>query len=168
MRPVATMLLLLLAIELSPTATADQYPPQERRCEGHGSEIGGVLGTIGGAVIGNKFGRGTGRVFATILGGAIGGWIGSEIGRELDCQSQERAANATSDALQTGSNQSWNNNEAGTSGQVEVHQPDPQVAAAHPGQECRTVVQTVQLSDGRVETYNVQACRNGDGSWSPV
>jgi surface antigen len=142
--------------------------PQSRQCDGNGEEIGRVVGGIAGAIIGNRFGRGSGRVFSTILGGAVGAWLGGEIGRELDCESQRRAAKATGDALQSGQPGSWQNPEAGTSGTVSVQAPSSEVAAANPGRECRTVNQAVTLADGRVQYHGVQACRNSDGSWSPV
>lgn len=150
------------------TASARANDDRQEKCDGDGATIGRVIGAIGGAIVGNRVGRGAGRIFATILGGALGGWIGGEIGRALDCGSKKKLATATGEALESDQPRDWENPDAGTSGRVDVRPALPEVGAKHQGQQCRTVQQTVRLSDGRVETHHVQACRNEDGSWSPV
>ncbi len=93
-------------------------------CEASGGKQ--AVGTIGGAALGGLLGnriagRGS-RTLGTILGGALGAAAGSAIGCKLQKNDQAKAERAMEQAVVTGKDQSWQSDETGASGKVQVGQ----------------------------------------------
>jgi len=133
-------------------------------CTPTNQQIGGVSGAVIGGVVGNQFGGGSGRVAATVLGALAGGLIGDNIGRNMDENSRRVALQAEYDALetgQTGQPVSWQGND-GVYGRV-VPQQTYQVGA----QNCRRYTHTIYV-DGTPQQAAGTACRNPDGTWTPL
>ncbi|MCC6982754.1 MAG: glycine zipper 2TM domain-containing protein [Bauldia sp.] len=130
-------------------------------CVGMGP--GQQIGTLGGAVAGGAIGSAVsgGSTAGTIAGAVIGGFLGGEIGRGLDEQSRQRAAYAQYQALEYGTQQSWQS----PNGPYGYTTPGPayQVNAY----SCRDFTQTIYI-DGIPQTARGTACRNPDGTWTPV
>jgi surface antigen len=124
---------------------------------------GQQLGTLGGAVAGGAIGSAIsgGSTGGTIAGALIGGFFGGEIGRSLDEQSRQRAAYAQYQALEYGSQANWQT----PNGPYGYTTPGPiyQVNAY----SCRDFTQTIFI-DGVPQTARGTACRNPDGTWTPV
>jgi surface antigen len=93
-------------------------------CDSGGNKqvTGAVIGGVAGGLLGNVIAGGGNRALGTILGGALGAAAGSAIGCKLQRNDQARAERAVEDAVATNKNQSWQGEEAGTSGKVEVSQ----------------------------------------------
>jgi surface antigen len=128
-------------------------------------DTGTVVGAIAGGVIGNQFGRGGGRVASTMAGALIGGVIGSNIGRRLDQRDRELARRAEYDAWDhgpPGRPMRWRNPDNGHYGEVIAEGP-----YQRGGLDCRDYVHKVWI-DGRPEQMRGTACRNPDGTWTPV
>ncbi|MEM9329975.1 MAG: glycine zipper 2TM domain-containing protein [Pseudomonadota bacterium] len=133
-------------------------------CSASNENIGRVTGAVAGGVIGNQFGGGTGRIAATALGALAGGVIGGRIGRSLDQNSRQAALQAEYNALERGAPGQpvrWQGNN-GTYGQV-VPQQTYQVGS----QNCRRYTHTIFI-DGSPQQATGTACRNPDGTWTPL
>lgn len=139
---------------------SDPYggPRQESGAFG-GALAGGALGALLG-------GRGTGnRVAGAVVGAAAGGILGSAIGASLDERDRQRAYDAEMQALesgQPGAPVGWRGQYRGSYGTIV---PGPYYETR--GQRCREYTHTIYL-DGRPQTARGTACRNPDGSWTPV
>jgi surface antigen len=135
-------------------------------CEGaNKQDTGTIVGAIAGGVIGNQFGRGGGRVASTMAGAVIGGILGNEIGRSLDARDRELARHAEMDAWERGPPGRpvrWRNPDNGRYGEV-----IPEAYYDRGGAQCRDYVHKVYI-DGRPQQMRGTACRNPDGTWSPV
>jgi surface antigen len=127
---------------------------------------GTLLGALGGAVIGSQFGGGTsGHVAGALIGAAAGGLIGNRIGASLDEEDRQRAYAAEVQALEggaTGAPVGWRSERSGRYGSVV---PGPYYVDN--GRRCRAFTETIYI-DGRPQTARGTACRNPDGSWTPV
>jgi surface antigen len=91
-------------------------------CEADGSKqtIGAVAGGAIGGLLGNRIaGRGS-RTLGTIIGGALGAAGGSLLGCKLQKNDQVKAERAMEKAVVTGKDQSWQSEDSGASGKVEV------------------------------------------------
>ena len=128
-------------------------------------DAGTLVGAVAGGVIGNQFGRGGGRVAATLAGAVVGGIVGNEIGRKLDARDRELAQRAEYDAWergQPGRPVRWRNPDNGRYGEVVAEAPYRRGES-----DCRDYVHRVYI-DGRPQAMRGTACRNPDGTWSPV
>ena len=127
---------------------------------------GTLLGALGGAAIGSQFGGGTGgHVAGALIGAGVGALIGNRIGNALDEQDKKLAYEAEMAALdrgQSGAPVSWRNPDTGRYGSVV---PGPAYVDA--GRNCRAYTETIYI-DGRPQTARGTACRNPDGSWTPL
>ncbi len=127
---------------------------------------GTLVGALGGAAIGSQFGGGTGgHVAGALVGAALGGLIGNRIGAAMDDEDKKRAYEAQMDALErgpSGAPVSWKNPDSGRYGTVV---PGPAYQQA--GHNCRSFTHTIYI-DGRPQTARGTACRNPDGSWTPI
>jgi surface antigen len=127
---------------------------------------GTAVGAIAGAVIGSQFGGSTGsRIAGGIAGAAIGGLIGNRIGAAMDDEDKRRAYEAQMAALEAGPSGSpvaWRNPDSGRYGSVV---PGP--AYDSRGTKCREYTHTIYI-DGRPQTARGAACRNRDGTWTPI
>lgn len=133
-------------------------------CSASNESIGTTTGAIAGGIIGSQFGGGNGRIAATALGALAGGIIGNSIGRDLDNRSRSAALQAEYDALERGrpgQPVQWQGSN-GTYGQV-VPQQTYQVGS----QNCRRYTHTIYI-DGVPQQAAGTACRNPDGTWSPL
>jgi surface antigen len=139
----------------------------ERFADSGPKEAGGTAaGAIVGAVVGSQFGGGTGeRIAAGVAGAAIGGLIGNRIGAALDDEDRQRAYAAQMDALERGNSGApvaWENPDSGRRGTIV---PGP--AYDRRGTKCREFTHTIYI-DGRPQIARGAACRNPDGTWTPL
>ncbi len=127
---------------------------------------GTLVGALGGALIGSQIGGGPGeRVAAAVAGAAIGGLIGNRIGAAMDDEDKQRAYAAQMEALErgpSGAPVSWKNPDSGRYGSIV---PGP--AYDQRGMKCRSFTHTIYI-DGRPQTARGTACRNPDGTWTPL
>ncbi|HWM84166.1 MAG TPA: RT0821/Lpp0805 family surface protein [Pseudolabrys sp.] len=139
----------------------DGYGPGPK--ENTGTLLGAGTGAIVGAAV---TGGGVGSKLAgAAVGGLIGGLIGNRIGASLDDEDKQRAYAAQMDALErgpSGAPVSWRNPDSGRYGSVV---PGP--AYQNAGRNCRSYTHTIYI-DGRPETSRGTACRNPDGTWTPL
>jgi surface antigen len=153
---IAAFALTLAACAGSP----DPYGP------GPKENTGTALGALGGAVIGSQFGGSTGgHVAGALIGAGVGGLIGNRIGAAMDDEDKRRAYAAQMEALNDGAPGapvSWRNPDSGRYGTVV---PGP--AYVDNGRNCRSYTHTIYI-DGRPQTARGTACRNPDGSWTPL
>lgn len=104
-------------------------------------------------------------VAGTIIAEMDGGLIGGAIGSKLDEADRRTALQAEYRALEytpAGDAVDWRGAGAGVSGSVVAAQPY-RVGS----QDCRQYSQTVSLN-GQKQTARGTACRNPDGSWTPL
>lgn len=127
---------------------------------------GTLLGAVAGAAIGSQFGGNTGaRVAAGVAGAAIGGLLGNRIGAALDDEDRRLAYEAQMEALETGRSgapRSWRNPDSGRYGTIV-----PGAAYDRGGMQCRPFTHTIYI-DGQPQAARGTACRNPDGTWTPV
>lgn len=100
-----------------------------------------------------------------VVRGMQGGLVGATIGKKLDTADRRSALEAEYRALeytQGGQTVAWKGADAGTSGQVVPGQPY-RVGS----QDCRQYTHTI-LAGGGSESARGTACRNADGSWTPL
>lgn len=89
---------------------------------GNKQTIGAVAGGALGGLLGNRIAGSGSRTLGTILGGVLGAAAGSAIGCKLQKNDQAKAERAMEQAVLTGKDQSWQSDETGASGRVEVGQ----------------------------------------------
>jgi surface antigen len=127
---------------------------------------GTAVGAIAGALIGSQIGGGTGeRIAAGVAGAAIGGLIGNRIGASMDDEDKRRAYAAQMQALEAGPSGTpvaWRNPDSGRYGNIV---PGP--AYQQSGGTCRQYTHTIYI-EGRPQVARGAACRNPDGTWTPV
>lgn len=130
-------------------------------------QTGGQLSS--GSVIGGFAGADTDRrnsqTAAAILSAMAGGIVGGLAETNLDEADRTNAIEAEYRALEygnTGQTVRWRNSASGNSGEVIAAQPY-RVGS----QDCRQYVHTVDIAGAR-QTARGTACRNGDGSWTPL
>jgi len=130
----------------------------------NGTKAGPTAAAVGGFA-GSQTGSGKGRIASTIIGAMAGGLIGGAVGTGLDERERRSALEAEYRALeytQSGQPVVWQGSQQGRSGQVIAAQPY-RVGS----QDCRQYSQTVYIS-GQSRTARGTACRNADGSWTPL
>jgi surface antigen len=123
---------------------------------------GVATGALAGGLIGASTGRGPG---AAIAGAVIGGIVGGTIGNALDAEDRRRAYMAEMQALEyggPGSPVGWRG-EHGAYGTIIAGPPYPQGGY----ERCREYSHTIYIQ-GRPQTARGVACRNPDGSWTPI
>ncbi|MEZ5785236.1 MAG: RT0821/Lpp0805 family surface protein [Xanthobacteraceae bacterium] len=127
---------------------------------------GTLLGAVTGAAIGSQIGGSPGsRIAAGVAGAAIGGMIGNRIGAALDDEDRRLAYEAQMAALEAGPSgapRTWRNPDSGRYGTIV---PGP--AYERGGEQCRHFTHTIYI-DGRPQSARGTACRNPDGTWTPV
>jgi surface antigen len=99
------------------------------------------------------------------VGALVGALIGNRIGAALDDEDKRRAYAAQVDALESGRSGapvSWRNPDSGRYGTVV---PGPAFKEA--GRDCRSYTHTIYV-EGKPQTARGTACRNVDGTWTPV
>jgi surface antigen len=131
---------------------------------GPGEGTGTVVGAVAGGLLGSTVGSGGGRVAATVGGAVLGGLLGNQIGRSLDEQSRREAYLAEERALEygpPGTPVAWRH-------QAYYGTVTPGPYYERPGYaRCREFAHTIYI-DGRPETARGVACREPDGTWTPV
>jgi surface antigen len=130
-------------------------------------DAGAVTGAVLGGILGSSAaGRGIGnRVAGGVLGAAVGGILGGAIGASLDEADRQRAYAAEMQALQygdPGAPVAWRNPDSGRYGTVVAGAP-----YQSSGRGCREYTHTIYIN-GRPQTAAGVACRNPDGTWTPV
>jgi surface antigen len=151
---------------LSTTALLAGCASSERFAEAPKESAGTVAGAALGAIVGSQVGGSTrSRVAAGVAGAVIGGMIGNRIGAALDDEDRQRAYEAQMAALENGAAGApvgWENPDSGRRGSIV---PGPYYERR--GARCRDYTHTIYI-DGRPQIARGQACRNPDGSWTPV
>jgi len=107
----------------------------------------------------------TSRASPTVVAATIDSMMGNRIGSAMDDEDRQRAYSAQMDALnrgQAGMPISWKNPDTGRYGSVV---PGPNYTDN--GATCRAYTHTIYMS-GRPETVRGSACRNPNGSWTPI
>lgn len=131
--------------------------------ENTGTLLGAGTGALLGAAVA---GGGTGsRLAGAAVGGLVGGLLGNRIGASLDEQDRRRAYAAQTEALESGRSgvaTSWRNPDSGNYG---AFVPGP--AYVDNGRNCRSYTHTIYVG-GQPQTARGVACRNRDGTWTPV
>jgi len=131
--------------------------------ENSGTLLGAGTGALLGAAVA---GGGTGnRLAGAAVGGLLGGLIGNRIGASLDDEDKRRAYDAQMAALETGRSGApvaWKNPDSGRYGSIV---PGPPYQAS--GRQCRSFTHTIYI-DGTPQTARGSACRNPDGTWTPL
>lgn len=131
---------------------------------------GCLSGGLGGARLGALSGAGAGNaagsqpaVASTIIAAMNGGLIGGEIGKGLDSGERRLALESEYRALEyTPAAQAVKWQGSGDSGEVVAAQPY-RVGS----QNCRQYEHSVTIN-GRTRSARGTACRNADGSWTPL
>jgi surface antigen len=121
----------------------------------------GSNATIGGFAGGQAGGNRASQSIAAAMGAGL---IGSAGGVRLDERDMRRALEAEYRALEytsAGERVAWQG-DAAIAGEVIAYQPY-RVGS----QDCRQYVHNVQVS-GQTRSMRGTACRNGDGSWTPL
>lgn len=122
-------------------------------------QIGAVTGGILGGVLGSNIGGGSGKTVATIAGTMAGALVGGNIGAHMDAADAERSAQAL-ERNRINQTASWHNPDTGR----DIAVTPTRTFRSPSGQDCRDYT-TVVVIDGRRETAQGTACRQGDGSW---
>ncbi|HET9615664.1 MAG TPA: RT0821/Lpp0805 family surface protein [Pseudolabrys sp.] len=155
---------LLVALGLTASLAACAGNPETGT--GPKENTGTLLGALGGAAIGSQFGGDAGgHVAGALIGAGVGALIGNRIGASLDEQDKRLAYEAEMNALErgpSGAPVAWRNPDSGRYGSVV---PGP--AYSDRGRNCRAYTETIYI-DGRPQTARGTACRNPDGSWTPL
>lgn len=144
--------------------TACAGDPESGR--GPRENTGTLLGGLTGAAIGSQFGGGVGgHVAGAVVGAGIGALVGNRIGAAMDDEDKRRAYAAQMEALDegaAGAPVSWRNPDSGRYGTVV---PGPYYEAQ--GRRCRSYTHTIYIG-GHPQTARGTACRNPDGTWTPL
>jgi surface antigen len=158
MMTMRTMFAALLAASVAGCA-ADPYAPKQNTGAVAGAVAGGALGAILG-------GRGAGsRIAGAAIGAAGGALLGGAIGASMDEEDRQRAYAAEMEALeygQPGAPVGWRSQRTAYYGTIV---PGPYMTRG--GLRCRDYSHTIYIN-GRPEIARGTACRNPDGTWSPV
>ena len=126
---------------------------------GTASQTGGP-----GGLLGTQSGQGSGKVASTIIEAMNGGLVGGTVGTGLTDREKRNALEAEYKALEytaSGQKVAWQG-DSGHSGEAVAAQPY-RVGS----QDCRQYTQTVVIG-GASSTARGTACRNADGSWTPL
>jgi len=155
-----------LAVVIGATALLAACAGDPESGRGPKENTGTLLGALGGAAIGSAFGGGaSGHIAGALIGAGAGALIGNRIGAALDDEDKKRAYEAEMNALERGPSGApvgWRNPDSGRYGSVV---PGP--AYVESGRNCRAYTETIYI-DGRPQTARGTACRNPDGTWTPL
>jgi surface antigen len=110
---------------------------------------------------GNKGGKTAAVIIAAMNGGLIGGSVGQGLST-ADRSTGLEAEYRTLEYTQSGKPVTWRGSKEGTYGEVTAAQPY-RVGA----QDCRQYTHTVYIG-GTPRVAKGTACRNQDGSWTPL
>jgi len=146
--------LAFLILSLALAACAEDAGPK--------TGAGVATGALAGGLIGAGTGRGPG---AAIAGAVIGGIVGGTIGNALDAEDRRRAYQAEMQALEyggPGAPVGWRG-EHGAYGTIVAGPPYPQGGY----ERCREYTHTIYIQ-GRPQNARGVACRNPDGTWTPI
>jgi surface antigen len=127
------------------------------------STVAAAADAVVSGVTGNQ--AGSGKVAAAIIGAMGGGLVGGSIGADLSRSERRTALEAEYRALEytpSGQPVNWGSRQSGRYGEV---------VAASPyrvgSQDCRQYAHTV-YTGGQPKRARGTACRNADGSWTPL
>lgn len=132
---------------------------------GNKQMIGAGTGAVLGGVLGSHVGKGSGQLVGVGVGTLLGLMVGNSIGKSLDRSDMmyAEAAERRAYSAPIGQSISWNNPENGRHGTVTPVND----GRSNDGRYCREYKHTIYI-DGRAETAVGQACKNPDGTWTPV
>lgn len=132
-------------------------------CSGMSTEegIGTGLGTAGGAGIGYAIGEEEGA----IIGGVLGGLAGYGIAHQLTKEEKREVAKATKETAETGEPQTVET-ESGVRVETQTVKDDgDKDATKKSGKQSKTVIQKVELPNGKTEKHKVVLEKGKDGEW---
>ena len=140
---------------------------RSRSGRGPKENTGTLLGALGGAAIGSQFGGGVGgHVAGAVIGAGVGALIGNRIGAALDDEDKRRAYAARDGRARTRRRPArrcrWRNPDAAATARW-----CRALLTCRTGRNCRSYTQTIYI-DGRPQTARGTACRNPDGTWTPL
>ena len=147
----------LVSVALAACEGAQQRP---------GETIGTLLGAGLGALVGSQIGAGKGNTVAVAVGVLAGAYLGGKAGKSLDEADRNAVEEMTQDSLEnnpSGVPSTWDNPDKDVSAKV----TPTETYVADSGVDCRDFEQTVMI-EGKADTVNGTACRNGDGRWELV
>jgi surface antigen len=127
------------------------------------TRIGSAAGALAGTITGDD--GGSGKVAAAIIAEMNGGLVGGQVGAGMDERDRRIALEAEYRALehtQSGQPVTWKSDRSGLYGTVVAAQPY-RVGS----QDCRQYSHTV-FASGQSRNARGTACRNADGSWTPL
>ncbi|KIO49525.1 surface antigen protein [Nitrosospira sp. NpAV] len=123
-----------------------------------GGLIGSIAGSIGGSYLGSYLGGGTaGRIAGAVAGGLAGYYVGANIGGYLGKEDEQKMAQASQTAFETGQPQTFSNPDSGLKGKAEVV---PSTRTGQQDDDCKMIRQTIVLKDGKTVTEDVKSCKN--------
>jgi surface antigen len=127
------------------------------------STVGAATGAVVNGITGDQ--DGSGKVAAAIISAMQGGLVGGTVGADLSRGERRTALEAEYRALEYtpgGQTVTWGDKQSGRYGEV---------VAASPyrvgSQDCRQYAHTV-YAGGQPKRARGTACRNADGSWTPL
>src|SRR5262245_40290980 len=160
MGPTKFVGVLLIAASLAACAATPETGQDAK--ENTGTAVGAIAGGLLGSTIGGNLGT---KIAAGVAGAAIGGLIGNRIGAAMDDEDKRRAYAAQMQALESGRSGApvtWKNPDTGRYGAIV---PGPAYQQANG--TCRQYTHTIYI-DGTPQTARGAACRNPDGTWTPI
>ena len=133
-------------------------------CVTTGSDYGSTNSPAGG-LFASRGSAGKGAVASTIIAAMDGGLVGGTIGEGLDDADRRLALEVGIQALE------YTARGQAVSGRARAQATAARSWPAQPyrvgSQDCRQYTQTVSI-DGRRQSARGTACRNPDGSWTPL
>jgi len=137
----------------------DDYGVLQGRC--NRSAVGAVVGASVGGAVGASVSKGDDRLIAVILGSAVGAVIGHQIGGRIDDLDRGCFGHSL-ELAKTGQTIRWANPETGLKFAV-----TPLRDFERDGRQCREF-ETATTTGLVWDSNHGRACRNSNGSWSPL
>lgn len=129
MRPITCTLVAALALSSAPTLASAQAAGTPLSnffaCDASGQrqEAGALLGSVAGALLGSQVSKNE-RVLGAVVGAGLGAVAGSWIGCRMQVSEQQRARTAFETALNTNQSQTWSDPTTGSTGRVDIINPN--------------------------------------------
>ncbi len=136
---------------------ADEIGIFKGRC--NYEKIGTIVGAAAGAVIGSKVVDKKDQAIGAVAGTLIGLIIGKTIGRVIDKRDRHCAGQALEFA-ENGQSVAWHNPNTNINYQV-----TPINFYQSGGLDCRLFTTQAKLGNGRISSYESDACLHDDGVW---
>jgi surface antigen len=147
-------------------ALTQQNSKKQKIFSDAGSFFGGIVSK---SSVGDKLeSLGVSRSDVRKFGSGVGLEMAGPLTQGLDECDKQWLKGSSQETLQTANDTSWHNKESGADGNNKIVNTPEDIIARNPGKECRTIQQTINLSDGSSRVQNVSACKGKDGAWEVV